>query len=75
MPHRYCCVAHCHNNSDIVKKWENSICEIHKTMNGTEHCDCKLPFFLIPFPIKNSELQEEWILRVNCKNWKVNYDT
>ena len=32
-------------------------------------------FFLIPFPTKNSELQEEWIQRVNHRNLKVNYDT
>ena len=46
-----------------------------KNINRTEHCDFKLSFFLIPFPTNNSELQEEWIWRVNHKNWKVNYDT
>ena len=71
MPCRYCCVAHCHNNCDTVKEWEKNICEKYKTINGNEHCDCKLPFFLIPFPTKNSELPEEWIQRVHFKIGKL----
>ena len=75
MPGKYCSVVHCHNHDDEIKKWEKSICEAHGMINGLEHCDCKPPFVLLSFPTKDISLRNEWIKRVNCKDWQPNYDT
>ena len=65
----------CHNNEGTLKKWKTSQCEEHKVINGTDSCDCKWPFFLTTFPTKDKDLKEEWIKRINRKDWKPNYDT
>ena len=72
---RYCCVVGCHNNDGIVKEWEAETCMIHNVINGTEQCDCKLPFFLLTFPTKDIKLRDEWTKRINRKNWKPTYET
>ena len=75
MPRRYCCVFGCHNNDSIVKDWETETCKIHNVINATQQCDCPLPFFLLTFPTKDAKLREEWIRRINWKNWKLSYDS
>ena len=75
MPWRYCCVFGCHNNSQTIKEWETSICKTHQVVHGLESCDCTVPFFLLSFPTKDKSLREEWITRINRKDWKPNYDT
>ena len=75
MPRRYCCVFNCHNNDDIVKEWQRSTCPTHNVINGLEHCDCQPPFFLLAFPTKDLTLRDEWVRRINRKNWQPNYDT
>ena len=75
MSRRYCCVFGCHNNAKIIKEWETLICETHQVIHGLESCDCTVPFFLLSFPTKDKSLREEWIRRINRKDWKPNYDT
>ena len=75
MSKRYCCVFNCHNHDGIIKEWNNATCPIHQVINGLEHCNCKPPFFLLSFPTKDVKLREEWIKRINRKNWKPNYST
>ena len=75
MPRRYCCVFGCHNNDSIVKDWEAETCKIHNVTNGTQQCDCPLPFFLLTLPTKDAKFREEWIRRINWKNWKPSYDS
>ena len=75
MPRRYCCVFDCHNNDDIVKDWENATCTIHNEVNGLGNCKCQPRFILLPFPTKDVNLREEWIWRINRKNWQPNYNT
>ena len=75
MSKRYCCVFGCHNNSKAIKEWETSICETHQVIHGLDSCDCTVPFFLLSFPTKDKSLRDEWIRRVNRKDWKPNYDS
>ena len=75
MSKRYCCVFGCHNNSKIIKEWETSICETHQVVHGLDSCDCTVPFFLLSFPTKDKSLRQEWIWRINRKDWNPNYDT
>ena len=59
----------------MVKEWQRSTCPTHDVINGLEHCDCKPPFVLLAFPTKDLTLRDEWVRRINCKNWQPNYDT
>ena len=74
MPKRYCCVVGCHSNDGVVKEWKAETCIIHNVINGTEQCDCKLPYFLLTFPTKDIKLRDEWTKRINQKNWKPTYE-
>ena len=75
MPKRYCCVFNCHNHDGMIKEWRNATCSIHRVINGLEHCNCKPPFFLLPFPTKDLSLRDEWIQKIYQKNWHSSYDT
>ena len=75
MPRRYCCVFGCSNSDNKLKDWENATCKIHNDINGLGNCKCQPPFVLLRFPTKDVNLRDEWIWRINRKNWKVNYDT
>ena len=65
----------CHHNDDMVKDWQNTTCTIHNEVNGLGNCKCQPPFILLPFPTKDVNLREEWIWRINRKNWQPNYNT
>ena len=75
MPKRYCCVFNCHNHDGIIKQWQSAICPLHNVINGLEHCTCQPPFFLLTFPTKDVNLRNEWIQRINRKDWQPRYDT
>ena len=57
----------------MIKEWQNAICPIHHVINGLEHCNCKPPFFLLSFPTKDLKLRDEWIKRINRKDWQLTY--
>ena len=58
-----------------MKEWQRSTCAIHNVINGLDHCDCQPPFFLLAFPTKDLTLRQQWIRRINHKDWQPNYDT
>ena len=70
---RGCCVYGCHNNTNKIKRWKTNTCETHKVKH--EECDCRVPYVMLTFPTKDRDMLNEWIWRVNRKNWEPNYDT
>ena len=70
---RGCCVYNCFNNSYKINRWRNEICDTHNIKHS--ECNCRVPYIMLTFPTKNLDLRNEWIKRVNHKNWQPNYDS
>ena len=63
MPASNCAVVNCKNNSKKLKKWKESICDIHGLKKGLCPCSLTPPFRLFMFPSENryKEKREKWI--------------
>lgn len=72
---RGCCVVGCTNNHNNITAWKKQYCEIHEINHGIGKCICLPPFVLLTFPTKDIQLRNEWIKRINRKNWQPNADS